>query len=128
MTPSTGIQTPIERPSEDFRSSVHICPCGGSAPACVPPPIDNRKSAIGNPAMEFAGLKVFASRDGDRVLGHVDFPYPVASRISVPLAYRNRASEPRPSGSGPFDNRQSTIDNQAQARLSLVTRWRELCS
>jgi len=93
MTPSTAVQTPIERPS-----------------------------------IELAGVRIFASRDGDRVTGYALFPYPIGGGRSVPIAYRNRASEPRPSGSGPLDNRQSTIDNQAKARLSLVTRWRELCS
>jgi len=59
------------------------------------------------------------------------FPYPIGGGRSVPISYRNA---PRSeisnlkSAPGPFDIRQSTIDNQAEARLSLVTRWRELCS
>jgi hypothetical protein len=38
------------------------------------------QSTIDNPALEFAGLKVFAARDGDRVTGRVEFPYPVGGR------------------------------------------------
>ena len=51
------------------------------------------QSTIDNPALEFAGLKVFAARDGDRVTGHVRFPYAVGGRTSVPIAYRNCGSD-----------------------------------
>jgi hypothetical protein len=85
------------------------------------------QTPIERPSIELASVRIFASRDGDRVTGRVEFPYSVGGRTSVVILYRNRAPEPRPSGSGPFDIRHSMIDNQAEARLSLVTRWCELC-
>ncbi|MFH1109781.1 MAG: hypothetical protein V1790_11380 [Planctomycetota bacterium] len=120
MTPSTAIQTPLDRPSEDFREAVHICPREGRSQSGESS-LDNRQSTIDIPALELAGLKVFASRDGDRVTGRVDFPYSVAGRSSIPISYRNRQPEPGAPATGP-------IDEFAQTRLSLVTRWRELCA
>ena len=68
-----------------------------------------------------AGLKIFASRNGDHVTGYVLFPYPIGGGASIPLSYRNAPSSLPPSV--PL-----SLDAIASARLSLVTRWRELCS
>ncbi len=88
MTPSTAVQTSIERPS-----------------------------------IELAGVRIFASRDGDRVTGYALFPYPIGGGRSVPIAYRNAARSE-------ISNLKSASDtfDSGSARLSLVTRWRELCS
>ena len=88
------------------------------------------QTPIERPSIDLAGVRIFASRDGDRVTGYALFPYPIGARTSVPIAYRNapgsEISNPQ-STPGPFDNRQSTIDNQAQTRLALVEEWRAAC-
>ncbi len=87
MTPSTALQTPLERPSIDLPG----------------------------------GVKVFASRDGDRITGHVLFPYVVHDRVSVPIDYRNAPLNPSNS------SKPSTADAKALARQAMVLRWRSLC-
>jgi len=43
------------------------------------------------PARELAGVRIFATRDGDRVTGRAEFPYATAGgSSSVPIDYRSR--------------------------------------
>ncbi len=44
----------------------------------------------------FSGLRIFASRDGDRVKGHVDFPHAIYGRYSVELDYHSRRPDAPP--------------------------------
>lgn len=122
MTPSTALQPPLERPSEDFRKAVHVCYRGGApAPnASSPQPLNasGESAVVDLPG----GVKIYAHRDGAHVIGRVFFPFPVNGRNVVEISYFNAV---------PIDNRQSTIDNpldaKALARKAMVLKWRSLC-
>ena len=67
------------------------------------------------PDMEFARVKIFATRDGDRVTGRVEFPYEVCGRTSIPIDYRSKRPDPT-------QQPQSSTDHRQARRIELVQR------
>lgn len=123
MTPSTALQTPIERPSEDFRNAVHVCPRGPAPSPLGGSVAPSLRGSIEAPSLELAGLKVYAHRDLDHVMGIVQFPYEVRGRNSVRISYFNA---PRSEISN-LKSAPASIDAIASARLALVEEWRAAC-
>ena len=81
------------------------------------------RTPLDAPSIELpGGVKVFATRNGDHVVGRVTFPYAVGGRTSAEINYHN---------THPFDisNLKSAgpLDAKALARLKMVQRWRTLC-
>ena len=72
------------------------------------------------PDMEFARVKIFVSRDGDRVTGRAEFPYAVCGRTSIPIDYRSKRPDPA-------DQPPSSTDDRQTRRIELVQRWQKLC-
>lgn len=72
------------------------------------------------PTMQFARVKVFAARDGDRVTGRVEFPYAICGRREVSIDYRSKRPDPA-------DQPLSSIDHRQARRIELVQRWQKLC-
>jgi hypothetical protein len=95
------------------------------------------------PCVVLAGLRIFASRDGDRVTGKVDFPYPMHGRSLVPIDYHSHRPSAPSASSADASSLKSQISNppgaaapeqcfrldpKASMRLVLVNRWRTLCA
>lgn len=76
------------------------------------------QTSLERPSMEVAGVRIYATRDGDRVTGRVEFPYQCYGRSSVPIDYRSaRPSEPRT----------SVCATPPPYRLFLLKQWEHLC-
>lgn len=81
------------------------------------------QTPLERPWLDIAGVKIFATREGDQVSGSVEFPYRAYARSSVEIYYRSA----RPDAASIY-NRQSTIENsKARARLDLVNLWMQHC-
>ncbi len=76
MPVSTPNQTAFEAPSTGPGDPPFVAP---SLRRCVAPDVE-----VGDPP-----LRIYATREGDRVTGRVEFPYEVSGRSSVPIDYRN---------------------------------------
>jgi hypothetical protein len=87
--------------------------------------IRNPQSAIADrPAIDFCGVRVYATRHGDRVTGRVEFPA-IFDRPAVPLSYQRReaSSVKRISpDASPF----TLHPSRANPRLTAVHRYQEL--
>jgi hypothetical protein len=70
------------------------------------------------PIIQFCGLRVHASRDGDRVTGRVVFPEAAGDRPDCPIDYRSV----RPCATA----LEQCSSPSAQRRLDLVNRWHQL--
>ena len=55
---------------------------------------DHIQTPVEASSMELLGLRIFATRDGDRVTGRVDFPYEVNGRKHRPIDYHSRRPPP----------------------------------
>ena len=62
--------------------------------------------------MVFARVKVFASRDGDRVTGRVEFPYQVCGRSQIPIDYRSKRPDTTINPQSSIVNRRSPVVNR----------------
>ncbi len=110
------------------------------------------------PTLSLCGLRIFASRGGDRVTGRVEFPYSVYGRSTASIDYHSRRpGEPRSSARAapsapsapseppslrasvasslggslppcPVASLPSSLDPRARQRLDLVHQWRDLCT
>ena len=118
MIPSTAHQPALEPASDAFRNSVHVCT--RDARATHHSSLVTRHSPLATPSIELAGLRIFASREGDRVTGRVDFPYETYDRSSIPIAYRNAPLNA--ATLQPFNP-----DLKVVFRIAVVQKWRDLC-
>jgi len=115
-----------------------------SGVSSVPPSL---RASVAAP-LSFNGLRIFASRDDDRVTGRVEFPYAMHGRNTVSIDYHSRRPEPPPplsrgdQGGSSIPSRAreqaddpcrdsngavASLDAKASIRLALVTQWRTLC-
>ncbi|MGB2985050.1 MAG: hypothetical protein WBE26_04130 [Phycisphaerae bacterium] len=96
-----------------------------NASNAIQTPVEAPSIELGDPP-----VRIFATRDGDRVTGRVEFPYETAGRTGCPIDYHSHRPEhdPNRDHNQSRDRKGADLGARASNRLDLVEQWRTLCN